>query len=242
MQTEVKPSYRPSLQKGGLYRRYFKRPMDFILSLIAIIVFSPVLLIVALLVRTKLGSPVIFKQKRPGFNENIFTLYKFRTMTDERDKFGELLPDSVRLTKFGRFLRGTSLDELPELFNILKGDMSIVGPRPQLVRDMVFMSTEQRQRHSVLPGLTGWAQINGRNGVTWEEKLRLDLEYINDISFIKDWKIIFMTVSKVLKRDGISAEGMDTAEDYGDYLLRLNKISFDEYCTAIEESRQLMVK
>lgn len=241
MQTELKPSYKPSLEQGGLYRRYFKRSMDFILSLLAIIVLSPVLLVVAVLVRTKLGSPVIFKQKRPGLNEKIFTLYKFRTMTDERDKFGKLLPDSVRLTKFGKFLRSTSLDELPELFNILKGDMSIVGPRPQLVRDMVFMSEEQRQRHSVLPGLTGWAQVNGRNGVTWEEKLELDLEYINDITFLGDWKIIFITVAKVFKRDGISADGMDTAEDFGDYLLRINKISQNEYYDAIEESKQLVI-
>lgn len=244
MQTEIKGHIKPSLQlpgKGGLYRRYFKRPMDFILSLIAIIVLSPVLLIVGVLVRTKLGSPIIFKQKRPGLNEKIFTLYKFRTMTDERDGNGDLLPDSVRLTKFGKFLRSTSLDELPELFNILAGNMSIVGPRPQLVRDMVFMTPEQRQRHGVLPGLTGWAQINGRNGVTWEAKLALDLEYISDITFLGDWKIIFMTVAKVFKRDGISAEGMDTAEDFGDYLLRQKKISVDEYRTAIEKSKGLMV-
>ena len=242
MQTEAKPSYRPSLEQGGLYRRYFKRPMDFILSLIAIIILSPVLLVVAVLVRTKLGSPVIFKQKRPGLNEKIFTMYKFRTMTDERDKFGELLPDSDRLTKFGRFLRSTSLDELPELFNILKGDMSIVGPRPQLVRDMVFMTPEQRQRHSVLPGLTGWAQVNGRNNVTWEEKFMLDLEYIKDISFIKDCKIIFITVAKVFKKDDISTEGMDTAEDLGDYLLRRGKIDREEYEENQELSRELLVK
>lgn len=226
MQAEAKQVVEP---KNGIYKKFIKRPMDFILSLIAIIVLSPVLLIVAILVRTKLGSPVIFKQKRPGLNEKIFTLYKFRTMTDERDKFGDLLPDSVRLTKFGRFLRSTSLDELPELFNILEGDMSIVGPRPQLVRDMMFMSEEQRQRHSVLPGLTGWAQVNGRNGVTWEEKLGLDLEYIKSITFLNDWKIIFMTVAKVFKRDGISAEGMDTAEDLGDYLLRIGRIDKMEY-------------
>ena len=202
----------------GIYRRFLKRPMDFILSLMAIIVLSPVLIIVAILVRLKLGSPVLFKQKRPGLNEKIFTMYKFRTMTDEKDENGELLPDSVRLTKFGRMLRSTSLDELPELFNILKGDMSIVGPRPQLIRDMVFMTGEQRQRHSVHPGLTGWAQVNGRNNVTWEEKLSLDLEYIVDISFVRDWKIIFMTVAKVFKKDDIATEGLDTAEDFGDYL------------------------
>ena len=213
----------------SVYRRFLKRPMDFILSLIAIIVLSPILLIVALLVRMKLGSPVIFKQKRPGLNEEIFTMYKFRTMTDEKDENGELLPDSVRLTKFGRMLRSTSLDELPELFNILKGDMSIVGPRPQLVRDMVFMTSEQRKRHSVQPGLTGWAQVNGRNNVTWEEKLSLDLEYIEKFFFVKDWKIIFMTVVKVFKKDDISTEGMDTAEDLGDYLLRVGEVDREEY-------------
>ncbi|NMA74927.1 MAG: sugar transferase, partial [Bacteroidales bacterium] len=156
------------------------------------------------------------------------------------DENGELLPDSVRLTKFGKLLRSTSLDELPELFNILKGDMSIVGPRPQLVRDMVFMTPEQRKRHSVLPGLTGWAQVNGRNNVSWEEKLVLDIDYIADISFINDWKIIFMTVAKVFKRDGVSAEGMDTAEDLGDYLLRLKKISDDEYHIGIKKSKVLV--
>jgi undecaprenyl phosphate N,N'-diacetylbacillosamine 1-phosphate transferase len=226
--------------KGGIYRKYFKRPMDIILSLIALIVLSPILLIVALLVRIKLGSPVIFKQQRPGLNEKIFTMYKFRTMTDERDENGELLSDSIRLTKFGRFLRASSLDELPELFNILKGDMSIVGPRPQLVRDMVFMTKEQRQRHSVLPGLTGWAQVNGRNDISWEEKLLLDLEYIDNISFIEDWKIIFMTVIKVFKRDGVSTEGMDTAEDFGDYLLRENKISEFEYEIRMEKANRIL--
>ncbi|AGI38247.1 sugar transferase [Thermoclostridium stercorarium subsp. stercorarium DSM 8532] len=160
--------------------------MDIVMSLIAIIILSPVLLLIAALVKIKLGSPVIFKQKRPGLNEKIFTLYKFRTMTDARDENGMLLPDNVRLTRFGRMLRSTSLDELPELFNILKGDMSFVGPRPQLVKDLVFMTPQQRKRHSVLPGLTGWAQINGRNGITWEEKLELDLEYIKNISFFKD--------------------------------------------------------
>jgi len=225
MQTEVRTNTVQHVDNGEVYRRYIKRPMDFILSLCAIIVLAPVLLIIAILVRVKLGSPVLFKQKRPGLNEKIFTLYKFRTMTDERDDNGELLPDEIRLTRFGKLLRSTSLDELPELFNIIKGDMSIVGPRPQLVRDMIFMTPEQRQRHSVLPGLTGWAQVNGRNNVTWEEKLLLDLEYINAITFLQDWKIIFMTVAKVFQRDGVSAEGMDTAEDFGDYLLREKKCS-----------------
>ncbi|MGP4947494.1 MULTISPECIES: sugar transferase [Bacillus] len=226
--------------RGNIYRGLIKRPMDFILSLIAIIALSPVFLIVSLLVKTKLGSPVLFKQKRPGLDENVFMMYKFRTMTDERDENGELLPDNIRLTKFGKFLRSTSLDELPELFNILKGDMSIVGPRPQLVRDMVFMTTEQRKRHSVLPGLTGWAQVNGRNCVTWEEKLSLDLQYINNISFLKDLEIIFITAMKVFKRDGISTEGMETAEDLGDYLLRKGTITKEDYLEKMEESKKIV--
>ena len=240
MQTKIRPEtiYLPSNQ--GIYQRYLKRPMDFILSLIALIILSPVFLVVALLVRINLGSPVIFKQQRPGLNEKIFTMYKFRTMTDERDENGELLPDAVRLTKFGKFLRSTSLDELPELFNILKGDMSIVGPRPQLVRDMVFMTSEQRQRHNVLPGLTGWAQVNGRNDITWEERLALDLEYISNITFLGDLKIIFLTVVKVFKRDGITTQGMDTAEDLGDYLLRIGIINEKDYYDKQELARKLV--
>lgn len=240
MRTKIRPEtiYLPSNQ--GIYQRYLKRPMDFILSLIALIILSPVFLVVALLVRINLGSPVIFKQQRPGLNEKIFTMYKFRTMTDERDENGELLPDAVRLTKFGKFLRSTSLDELPELFNILKGDMSIVGPRPQLVRDMVFMTSEQRQRHNVLPGLTGWAQVNGRNDITWEEKLALDLEYISNITFLGDLKIIFLTVVKVFKRDGITTQGMDTAEDLGDYLLRIGIINEKDYYDKQELARKLV--
>ncbi len=241
MQTEVKTNTVQLVNNGGVYRKYIKRPMDFILALCAIIVLAPVLLIIAILVRIKLGSPVLFKQKRPGLNEKIFTLYKFRTMTDERDENGELLPDSDRLTKFGRLIRSTSLDELPELFNILKGDMSIVGPRPQLVRDMVFMTPEQRQRHSVLPGLSGWAQVNGRNNITWEEKLALDLEYIKSITFFNDVKIVLMTFVKVFKSDDISTDGMDTAEDLVDYLLRERKISENEYCATLEESKQLTI-
>lgn len=227
-------------QQGGIYRNYIKRPMDLILSLIAFIVLIPIFLLIAILVKINLGSPVIFKQKRPGLNEKIFTLYKFRTMTDERDESGELLPDNVRLTKFGKFLRSTSLDELPELFNIIKGDMSIVGPRPQLVKDVVFMTLEQRKRHNVLPGLTGWAQVNGRNSITWEEKLELDLEYVKNITFLRDLKIILMTVSRVFQREGISAEGMDTAEDLGDYLLRKGIIDKQRYEERIKISRQIV--
>lgn len=229
-----------SKSKKGIYRNYLKRPMDFILALFGIIMLSPLMLIIALMVRINLGSPVIFKQKRPGLNEKIFTLYKFRTMTDERDENGVLLSDEVRLTKFGKLLRSTSLDELPELFNILKGDMSVVGPRPQLVRDMVFMTPEQRRRHSVLPGLTGWAQVNGRNDITWEEKLALDLEYISNITFLGDLKIIFLTVVKVFKRDGITTQGMDIAEDLRDYLLRIGIINEKDYYDKQELARKLV--
>lgn len=205
---------RPQKGKRGLYRRYFKRPLDFVLSLAAIVILSPILLLIALLVRIKLGSPVIFKQQRPGMNEKIFTLYKFRTMTDERDEKGELLPDEVRLTDFGKFLRATSLDELPELFNILKGDMSIVGPRPLLIEYLPLYNEHQRRRHEVRPGLTGWAQVNGRNAITWEEKFNYDVEYVDNLSFFLDVKIIFLTIMKVLKREGISQEGRATMEPF----------------------------
>jgi len=196
----------------GIYRRYLKRPMDLILALIAIIVLSPVFLVVAVLVRIKLGSPVIFKQKRPGLNEKIFTMYKFRTMTDERDENGNLLPDGQRLTPFGRFLRSTSLDELPELFNIIKGDMSIVGPRPLLVQYLPLYNDHQRRRHEVRPGLSGWAQVNGRNAISWEDKFDLDVEYIDHISFIGDLKIILLTIKKALVREGINSETAATME------------------------------
>lgn len=200
--------------KGGIYKTFIKRPMDFILSLIAIIVLSPIFLIVALLVKIKLGSPVIFKQQRPGLNEKIFTMYKFRTMTDERDENGELLPDSVRLTKFGKFLRSTSLDELPELFNILKGDMSIVGPRPLLVQYLPLYNDHQKRRHEVRPGLTGLAQVNGRNAISWEEKFDLDVRYVDNVSFIEDWKIILLTIKKVFVREGINSETAATMEPF----------------------------
>lgn len=198
----------------GIYRKYFKRPLDIVLALIAIIIFSPVMLIVSILVRINLGSPVIFKQQRPGLNEKIFTLYKFRTMTDERGKNGELLPDSARLTKFGKFLRSTSLDELPELFNILKGDMSIVGPRPLLVEYLPLYNDYQKRRHEVRPGLTGLAQINGRNAINWEERFNLDVEYVDNITFLGDWKIIFLTIKKVLVREGISSDTSVTMEPF----------------------------
>ncbi|TCO78820.1 sugar transferase [Marinisporobacter balticus] len=213
MQTEIRPDIKMPVQyQGGIYRRIIKSPMDFMLSLLAIIVLSPVLFVVSILVRAKLGSPVIFKQKRPGLNEKIFTLCKFRTMTDERDEKGELLPDSVRLTKFGRFLRSTSLDELPELFNILKGDMSIVGPRPLLVQYLPLYNEHQKRRHDVRPGLSGLAQISGRNAINWEEKFNLDVEYVDSVGFIGDWKIIFLTIKKVFVREGISQEGQETVQ------------------------------
>lgn len=213
-----------------MYNKYLKRIIDILCSLAAIIVFSWLYIIVGVLVRIKLGSPVIFKQPRPGKDEKIFTLYKFRTMTDERDEEGNLLPDDIRLTKFGKFLRSTSLDELPEAFNILLGHMSVIGPRPQLVRDMVFMTDEQRKRHTVRPGLSGLAQVMGRNGITWEEKIDFDIEYIEKMSFWLDVKLIFLTVwTAFFKRDGISQEGMETAEDLGDYLLNLGLIDKEEY-------------
>jgi len=224
-----------------MYKKFFKRLIDILCALAALIVFSWLYILVAILVRVNLGSPVIFKQPRPGKDCKIFKLYKFRTMTDERDENGKLLPDDVRLTKFGRFLRSTSLDELPEAINILKGDMSVVGPRPQLVRDMVFFSDEQMKRQSVTPGLTGLAQISGRNGITWEEKINFDLEYIKNITFFGDCKIIFLTVWKAfVKSEGVSQEGMDTAEDFGDYLLRCGAVTKEEYDIKQKESLELI--
>jgi undecaprenyl phosphate N,N'-diacetylbacillosamine 1-phosphate transferase len=203
--------------KSGIYRNFIKRPMDFALSLIAIIVLSPVLLTVAILVRVKLGGPVLFKQQRPGFNEKIFMMYKFRSMTDERDENGELLPDSVRLTKFGRFLRSTSLDELPELLNILKGDMSIIGPRPLLVQYLPLYNAHQKRRHQVRPGLSGLAQVSGRNAISWEDKFNLDVEYVDKLSFLGDCNIIVSTIKKVVVREGINSETAATMEFfYGD--------------------------
>ncbi|PIC91027.1 sugar transferase [Sporosarcina sp. P21c] len=188
--------------------------MDFVLSLIAIIVLSPILLIVAILVRTKLGSPVLFKQKRPGLNEEIFTMYKFRTMTDQKDAEGNLLPDHVRLTKFGKLLRSTSLDELPGLFNIVKGDMSIIGPRPLLVQYLPLYNDQQKRRHEVKPGLSGLAQASGRNALSWEGKFNLDVKYVDHISFIGDWKIILMTIKKVIVREDISSKTAATMEPF----------------------------
>lgn len=187
-----------------MYEKYFKRILDLILSLMALIILMPLMIIIYILVRIKLGEPAIFRQQRPGKNEKIFTLYKFRTMTEKRDENGTLLPDAERLTKFGKFLRSTSLDELPELVNIIKGDMAIVGPRPLLVEYLPLYNEEQKHRHDVRPGLTGLAQTNGRNSITWEEKFKEDIEYINKITFLSDTKIILKTMIKVFKREGIS--------------------------------------
>jgi undecaprenyl phosphate N,N'-diacetylbacillosamine 1-phosphate transferase len=238
MQTEVRTNTVQLVNSGGVYRKYIKRPMDFILSLCAIIVLAPVLLIIAILVRIKLGSPVLFKQKRPGLNEKIFTLYKFRTMTDERDENGELLPDNIRSTRFGNMLRKTSLDELPELFNIFMGDMSIVGPRPLVVQYLPYYTDEERHRHDTRPGLTGLAQIGGRSYLSWEERFELDNQYIRKCSFILDCRIIWGTVLQVLGRKNIAnVEGVKTDEK-GTYIYhagrmfrRLDVERSDKFCT-----------
>lgn len=200
--------------RGDIYSKFFKRPFDFILSLAAIVLLSPVLLAIVITLVIKLGRPVIFKQERPGVNEKIFTMYKFRTMTDERDGKGNLLPDGDRLTRFGNFLRGTSLDELPELFNILKGDMSFVGPRPLLTEYLPLYNEQQRRRHDVRPGMSGLAQVSGRNAITWEEKFNHDLEYVKNISFLLDCKIFFKTIAIILKRDGINSSKFVTMEKF----------------------------
>lgn len=203
-----------------MYRKFFKRFFDVVLSGCALIVLSPVLLVTAILVRTKLGSPVIFCQERPGKDEKIFKMYKFRSMTDERDENGELQPDDVRLTKFGRLLRSTSLDELPELWNIFNGDMSIVGPRPLLVEYLPYYTEEERRRHDVRPGLTGWAQVNGRNFITWEEIFTLDTQYVNNITLENDMKIVLLTVQKVLgRKDVADVDAVEHGEDGNLYVI-----------------------
>ncbi len=201
-------------RKVSFYEKYIKRVLDILCSLAAIILFCWLFAVVALLVRIKLGSPVIFKQPRPGKDEKVFMLHKFRSMTDETDDKGELLPDEMRLTRFGRFLRSTSLDELPELWDILIGNMSIIGPRPLLVKYLPLYNDEQRRRHEVRPGLTGWAQVHGRNLTSWEERFAYDTDYVDHLSFALDVKIVFMTVHCVFAREGISAEGSATMEAF----------------------------
>ena len=230
-----------------MYSKYFKRIFDMVLSLAALLVLSPLFLSLTVIGAVMMRGNPFFVQPRPGKkdengNEKIFNLIKFRTMDNRRDKDGKLLPDDVRLNKYGKFLRSTSLDEFPEALNIIKGDMSIVGPRPQLVRDMVFMSPQQRMRHNVRPGLTGLAQINGRNSISWEKKFECDIEYIKNISFAEDFKIVLMTIwSAFVKQEGISQDGMDTAEDFGDYLLN-KKIIGREYYNEKNAEALLMLK
>ena len=228
----------------SFYEKYAKRPIDIFCASAALIVFSWLYLIVAVSVRVKLGSPVLFAQDRPGRDEKIFRLYKFRTMTDERDGSGRLLPDDARLTAFGRLLRSTSLDELPEAFNILKGDMSVVGPRPQLVRDMVFMTPEQRLRHRVRPGLSGLAQTRGRNALSWDGKLAADLEYIQDITFLGDVRIVLNTVRQVFFRkkglEDSDADEVVITDDLGDYLLKAGKVTKEEYDERQAQARELL--
>ena len=224
-----------------MYKKYFKRLFDLCSSGMALLFLSPLLLYIAYLVKVKLGSPVLFTQIRPGKDNRLFKMYKFRTMTDVRDKEGNLLPDDLRLTVFGKKLRETSLDELPELINIFKGDMSVVGPRPQLVRDMVFFSDKEMQRQSVYPGLTGLAQISGRNNISWEEKFKYDLQYIDRIFFLEDMRIIYRTIFKVANQDDINTEGMETAEDYGDWLRRKKLLTDQDYEIGQDKAKQLII-
>lgn len=234
------------MRRMGIYEKYTKRILDVLCASIAIVIFSPLYIVIALLVKFKLGSPVLFTQERPGLigpdgKEVIFKMYKFRTMTEKKDEKGNLLPDDVRLTKFGVWLRSTSLDELPEAFNILNGTMSIVGPRPQLVRDVVFMTNKQRMRHTAKPGLSGLAQVNGRNAIKWENKLEWDLKYIEKVTLWEDIKIILQTVIKAfIKQEGISANDMVTAYDYGDWLLKEGKVSKDEYEEKQNYAREML--
>lgn len=228
----------------GIYEKNIKRMIDIVCALAAIIVFSWLYIIIAILVRIKLGSPVLFTQLRPGKDEKIFKMYKFRSMTDARDEDGILLPDDVRLTKFGRALRATSMDELPEAFNILKGDMSVIGPRPQLVRDMTFMTPEQRMRHAVRPGLSGLAQTRGRNALAWDDKLATDLEYIQNVTFLGDVKIVLDTVKQVFFKqkgqDEKDIDEVDITDDFGDYLLKKGRVTKEEYDQKQAEARELL--
>lgn len=231
-------------RKQGIYERYVKRILDIVCALAALIVFCWLYAILAILVRIKLGSPVLFTQPRPGKDEKIFRLYKFRSMTDARDENGNLLPDEIRLTSFGKALRATSLDELPEAINILRGDMSVIGPRPQLVRDMVFMTPEQRLRHTVRPGLSGLAQTRGRNAISWDGKLATDLEYIQNVTFLGDVKIILDTVKQVFfHQKGLedsNIDEVDLTDDFGDYLLKQGRVTKEEYERKQAEARRLL--
>lgn len=223
-----------------MYKNFFKRILDVILSASALIFLSPVLLYLAWLIRKNLGSPIIFTQVRPGKDGKLFRMCKFRSMTDERDATGKLLPDELRLPPFGKKLRESSLDELPELWNILKGDMSLVGPRPQLVRDMVFFTSDEMKRQSVYPGLTGLAQISGRNNIGWKQKFFYDLQYIKDINFFEDLRIMWRTVFKVSAKEDIATDGFATSEDYGDWLLRTGQVTRRDYDAKQKEALKLL--
>lgn len=234
-------------RKKSCYEKYIKRMLDVFLSVIFLLLFSWLYGIIALIVHIKIGRPVIFAQQRPGMidaktgKESIFKLYKFRSMSNDRDKEGKLLPDEERIGRFGKALRASSLDELPEIINILKGDMSFVGPRPQLVRDMVFMSDEVRMRHTARPGLTGLAQVKGRNAISWEDKFDWDLKYIDNVSFANDLRIILQTITAVLKKRGITDGENATSMDYGDTLLKEKKISLSQYECLQEKAKEILV-
>ena len=239
-ETQIKPTEEEITVSDGIYAKYIKRVMDFFLSFCAIVMLSPIMIFLTVVGAIAMKGNPFFTQLRPGKNEKIFRLIKFRTMSCQTDKDGNLLPDDKRLTKYGKFLRSTSLDELPALINILNGNMAVIGPRPQLVRDMVFMTERQRMRHKVRPGLSGLAQISGRNAINWENKLEYDTEYIQNITFLGDWKIIFFTIKKVFERDDISADGMETAEDLGDYLLEKGIVDKEIYAEKQADALKLL--
>ena len=239
-ETQIKPTEEEITVSDGIYAKYIKRVMDFFLSFCAIVMLSPIMIYLTVVGAIAMKGNPFFTQLRPGKNEKIFRLIKFRTMSCQTDKDGNLLPDDKRLTKYGKFLRSTSLDELPELINILNGNMAVIGPRPQLVRDMVFMTERQRMRHKVRPGLSGLAQISGRNAINWENKLEYDTEYIQNITFLGDWKIIFFTIKKVFERADISADGMETAEDLGDYLLEKGIVDKEIYAEKQADALKLL--
>ena len=225
-----------------MYRHFFKRALDILFAILALLFLCLIYLILIILVRIKLGGPVLFKQVRPGKNGKLFKLYKFRSMSNKTDENGNLLPDEERLTNFGKKLRASSLDELPEIINILKGNMSFIGPRPQLVKDYVFFDEEVMKRQSVRPGLSGLAQVNGRNNISWEKKFEYDLQYVKKVTFLKDLAIFFKTIGKVFKRSDIDKDGFATDEDFGDYLLRTNKIKADYYNQRVLYAKELVDK
>ena len=223
-----------------LYRVFFKRFYDILLSGLALLILSPLFILIAVLVRAKLGKPVIFTQARPGKKNKIFRMRKFRTMTDGRDAEGNLLPDQERLTRFGKFLRAASLDELPGIWDIFRGKMSIIGPRPQLIKDLVFMDDDIKRRHRVRPGLTGLAQVSGRNNISWDKRFAFDLAYVKKINIFSDIKIFFKTIFKVFKRADVATDGMATSEDYGDFLLRTDRITQEEYNEKLAQMQELI--